>query len=683
MAKPAKPAKPAKSAGLFDDLPSASRPKPARGPARSRGEESYTAADIEVLEGLEPVRRRPGMYIGGTDEKALHHLFAEVLDNAMDEAVAGHASWIEVSYTADGYLSVTDNGRGIPVDSHPKFKDKSALEVIMTTLHAGGKFDSGAYETSGGLHGVGVSVVNALSEHVIVEVARGQQLYRQEFRRGKPTGKVQELGKVSGRRGTKVSFRPDEQIFGKGNTAFSAARLYRMSRSKSYLFGGVEIRWSCDPSLIRDKETPEKAVLHFPGGLKDFLAERLEGKHRVVEEIFAGRVEKDGGHGTVEWAVAWFGGDDGFSSSYCNTIPTPEGGTHEQGLRAALTRSARSYAELTQNKRAGLITAEDVMTGAGALLSVFIREPEFQGQTKDKLATVEAQRIVEAAVRDHFDHWLTGHPAQADRLLGFIIDRAEERIRRRQEKDVSRKSAVRKLRLPGKLADCAASQKEGSELFIVEGDSAGGSAKQARNRETQAVLPLRGKILNVASATRDKLSQNQQLADLIQALGCGTGSSYREEDLRYDKIIIMTDADVDGAHIASLLMTFFYREMPRLIDEGHLYLAVPPLYKLAQGPKVAYARNDRHREEILSKEMSGRGKVEVSRFKGLGEMLPSQLKETTMDPRKRQLLRVTLEDAARAATARTVEQLMGNKPEDRFAFISERAQFVSEEGLDI
>ena len=672
-----------KADDLFGGTPVAPKPAPAaKAPPKSKGEESYTAADIEVLEGLEPVRRRPGMYIGGTDEKALHHLFAEVIDNSMDEAVAGHASRIEVEYFADGYLAVTDNGRGIPVDPHPKFKDKSALEVIMVTLHAGGKFDSKVYETSGGLHGVGVSVVNALSEHCIVEVARGSQLYRQEFRRGIPDGALQLLGKVSGRRGTMVKFKPDHQIFGKDNILFSPTRLYRMARSKSYLFGGVEIRWKCDPALLKDKDTPAEAVFHFPGGLKDFLEERLEGITRVVDEAFFGKVEKTGGHGSVEWAVAWFGGEDGFMSSYCNTIPTPDGGTHEAGFRIALMRSLKTYAEMANNKRASVITAEDVMVQSGAMLSVFIREPEFQGQTKDKLATLEAARIVENAVRDHFDHWLTGHPAQADKLLAWIIDRAEDRIRRRQEKEVGRKTAVRKLRLPGKLADCSATLAEGSELFIVEGDSAGGSAKQARNRVNQAVLPLRGKILNVASAGKDKLSANQQIGDVVQAIGCGMGNSYREEDLRYDKIIIMTDADVDGAHIAALLMTFFYRQMPKVIDDGHLYLAVPPLYRLTQGGKTVYARNDAHKDQLLEN-FGGRGKVEVGRFKGLGEMMAHQLKETTMDPAKRLLLRVTTDVAAQAATARIVEQLMGNKPEERFNFITERAEFVSADGLDI
>ncbi len=651
--------------------------------AKARGEESYTAADIEVLEGLEPVRRRPGMYIGGTDEKALHHLFAEVIDNSMDEAVAGHATRIEVEYSADGYLSVTDNGRGIPVDPHPKFKNKSALEVIMTTLHAGGKFDSKVYDTSGGLHGVGVSVVNALSKHLVVEVARGQQLYRQEFRCGLAQGAIKNLGKVTGRRGTMVKFFPDPTIFGSNNVTFSPARLYRMARSKSYLFGGVEIRWQCAKEYLKEGDIPEQAVFHFPGGLKDFLEERLENKTRVVDEVFSGKIEKEGGHGSVEWAVAWFGGDDGFMSSYCNTIPTADGGTHEAGFRTALTRSLRNYAELANNKRASMITAEDVMVQSGAMLSVFIREPEFQGQTKDKLATLEATRIVDIAVRDHFDHWLTGHPAQADKLLEWIIERAEERVRRRQEKEVGRKTAVRKLRLPGKLADCSATQAEGSELFIVEGDSAGGSAKQARNRVNQAILPLRGKILNVASAGKEKLAANQQLSDLVQALGVGMGASYREEDLRYDKIVIMTDADVDGAHIASLLITFFYRQMPLMIEQGHLYLAVPPLYKLAQGASVTYARNDAHKEYLIANVLTGRGKIEVSRFKGLGEMMPAQLKETTMDPGKRTMLRVTLSEAERTSTARVVEQLMGSKPEERFNFISDRAEFVSAEGLDI
>jgi topoisomerase IV subunit B len=650
---------------------------------------AYTAKDIEVLEGLEPVRRRPAMYIGGTDERAMHHLVAELLDNAMDEAVAGHANRIELELAADETVTVRDNGRGIPVDSHPKFVEKTALEVILTTLHSGGKFSGKVYHTSGGLHGVGLSVVNALADRLTVEVARERTLWTQSYSRGTPLGPLKNQGPVQNRRGTTIAFHPDPAIFG-DKARFRPADLYRMARSKAYLYRGVEIRWTCDPALLAESDpTPASDTLRFPGGLSDYLQSSLGERMTITPSPFSGQAAFEGDAGKVEWAVAWPEDEDGFFRSYCNTVPTPQGGTHEAGLRTALLKGLRGYAELINNKNAARITAEDLASGACGVLSIFIREPQFQGQTKEKLTSVEASRLVESVVRDHFDHWLSATPDVARVLLERIVERADIRLRRAQEKKTKRQSATRKLRLPGKLADCTRNTAAGTELFLVEGDSAGGSAKSARDRDTQAVLPLRGKILNVASASGEKLRGNQELSNLIEALGCSTRSAFDPASLRYEKIIIMTDADVDGAHIAALLMTFFFREMPKLIDLGYLYLAVPPLYRLTHGARSEYARDDAHKEELLNKVFARNSKVEISRFKGLGEMPPAQLKVTTMDPKTRTLLRVTVSDAENKdpstgfakTTGELVETLMGRKPELRFAYIQEHARFV--EDMDV
>lgn len=663
---------------------------------------TYSARDIEVLEGLEPVRLRPGMYIGGTDERALHHLVAEVLDNSMDEAVAGYASRISVSLNADGSVAITDNGRGIPVDPHPKFKDKSALEVILSTLHSGGKFSGKNYATSGGLHGVGISVVNALSESLVMDVWRDKTHWQQSFSKGQTLGPIQKMGAAPNRRGTRATFLPDPEIFGKA-AKFNAKTLFGMVRSKAYLQRGVEIRWAAAPAQVKGTDVPAEATFHFPGGLSDYLTHTLEGREKLIDKMFAGEADFAEDAGRMEWALTWVDRGEGLNQTYVNTIPTPLGGSHENGLRSGLLRAFRQFGEMAGIKKAASVTADDLLGGSCLMMSVFIREPQFQGQTKERLTTTAATRLVDTVIKEQFDHWLAANAKDAKAVLDSAILRAEERRRKKDEKELGRKAAGRRMRLPGKLADCARRAREGTELFIVEGDSAGGSAKQARNRETQAILPLRGKILNVASATRDKLKANVELTDLTQALGCGQGKAFKLDDLRYERVVIMTDADVDGAHIASLLMTFFYKEMRPLIEEGYLFLAAPPLYRLSQGGKTIYATDDRHKDELMETSFRSNGKVDISRFKGLGEMSPAQLKVTTMDPKTRTLLQVAVPDVAlleavseeQNAIARQLEDsltdykltenrlesLMGKKPEGRFRYIQDNAAFA--DNLDV
>ncbi len=649
---------------------------------------SYLASDIEVLEGLEPVRKRPGMYIGGTDERAYHHLVGEILDNSMDEAVAGYADWIEFSLESGNIITISDNGRGIPIDEHPKFPGKSALEVIMTTLHSGGKFSNKSYQTSGGLHGVGISVVNALSDDMWIEVARDKTLYKQKYSKGKAVSKLENMGAVHNRRGTTVCFHPDPEIFG-DKIGFKPSWLFQMLRSKAYLYSGVEIRWKCAPELIKpDSIVTQEAVFKFPNGLMDYLGDVLKDRTTITDNAFHGNIKLPNNAGRVEFAISWPEYGDGFTHSYCNTVPTPLGGTHENGLRTALSKGLRNYGDMTGQKKSSIITADDILSNAAILLSVFVSDPQFQGQTKEKLVSNDVTKLVDTAIKDYFDLWLSKDPTSSTKLLNNIIEKAEERQRRKNDRAMARKSATKRLRLPGKLADCSRGDANDTELFIVEGDSAGGSAKQGRNRKTQAILPLRGKILNVVSASKDKIRANNEIQDLILAMGCGTGKDINLDNLRYERIIIMTDADVDGAHIAALLVTFFYTQMKPLIENGHLFIAQPPLYRLVSGNISAYARDDEHKDELMKTTFKGKSKVEVSRFKGLGEMPAKQLKETTMDPKSRILLRVTLPDAPQIDGEEfispscniddLVERLMGKNAEARYEFIQDNAQFASD-----
>ena len=649
---------------------------------------TYDASDIQVLEGLEPVRLRPGMYIGGTDEKAWHHLPVEILDNSIDEAVAGFAKKITVNLIDAKTIEITDDGRGIPVDEHPKFPGKSALEVILTTLHSGGKFNNNVYKTSGGLHGVGSSVVNALSSEMIVTISRDGYEWRQTFSRGKPTSPMTR-GDATKNHGTKIRFTIDDEIFG-ANAVFKPVKIYRMARAKSFLSRGVCVNWICNPELLtEDMNIPAQTEFYYPNGVADFLDEKTRDKPRILPKIFSGTVDFPDDSGRVEWALTFLtdengaASDDGFFASYCNTIATIDGGTHESGFKSAITRGIKSYGDKVNNKSAASIISDDVFDSVAAIVSVFYKTPQFLGQTKEKLSNPEIARFTENALRDPWEIFLASDPKTANAVLDFVVNLANARIKTKQVKEIARKTPTKRIRMPAKLADCSKHGVDGTELFIVEGESAGGTAKQARDRATQAIMPLRGKVLNVISNSDERFSANKELNELIDIIGAGTAKDWDESKLRYEKIIVMTDADVDGSHIASLLMAFFYQVMPQLIYGGHLYLSCPPLYKLTCGTESIYVDTDEELENLKNTKYKNK-KIEISRFKGLGEMMPNQLKETTMSPKTRRLIRVDLpprtddgaEDTEKTRTI--VSELMGKKPEFRFKFITEHAQFVKD-----
>ena len=634
---------------------------------------NYKAKDIEVLEGLEPVRKRPGMYIGSTNQDGLHHLVNEILDNSIDEVLAGFATKIKFQYKKNGTITIKDDGRGIPVDFHPKYKNKRALEVVLTTLHAGGKFNSNAYKTSGGLHGVGISVVNALSSLLKINVFKNGKVYQQEYSKGKVKSKIK-INKCDKKlKGTEIIFLPDEAIF--DVTTYDPKRLYNFINMKSVLVGGTIIKFEVDKELIKDK-TPSKKDFYYKNGIEDFFKLEYANKNKLFEKDFSLK-SKLNQNENFEIYISFNNNESSSLQSYCNTIETPDGGSHEIGLKNGIVKAIKLYGQKNQISKINNINQNDLFDFSDVIISIFINDPSFEGQTKKRIIMPSLQKQIENKLQQEFLLWLNSSKKNAKILLENLIERALQRTDLSKIQNLDRKTLKERNRLPGKLVDCSSRSINNTEIFIVEGDSAGGSAKQARNREFQAILPLRGKILNVYNVGLSKIADNNEIQNLIQSLGCGIGKNFDFKKLRYDKIILMTDADVDGSHIATLLITFFYKYMKELIDENKLFLAMPPLFKIYDKNKNFYAYDEKEKDDLIKKEFKS-GNYNITRFKGLGEMPAEQLKETTMDQDKRKLVLITAEKAKNEIkiTDKLFETLMGKQAELRFKFIQKNANFI-------